>query len=278
MNNPLATRIVATCVALTFAAHALPQTAPRAAPDAAQAEEYEPKFIWGILINIALKVGMSMFTSWATSKLTTTLTEMAIEKITQNGSSASILPLSSLVKVAGFFTKSASAPENVVAGDPGKPVKVENGRENYQGVHVSLVGFDRAGKALGFRPVTDGFRTGERFKLRVLPTFDGILVINNINPKGVDRQIYPAQADKAVSIKSGVEIMVPLGRDEYFEFSGDSGDEKLVITVRDPQAFGAAVSQSQVFRKDENNGSNFMQEVGPATYPLISQALTLRHN
>lgn len=203
---------------------------------------------------------------------------MAINKITSNGSSASILPLSSVVKIAGFFTKSAGTTENAVPGDPGMPVKVEGGRENYQGVHVALVGFDRGGNALGFRPVTDGFRTGERFKLRVLPTFDGILVINNINPKGINKQIYPAQGDNVVSIKSGIEILVPLGRDEYFEFAGASGDEKLVVTLRDPRAFGSAVSTSQVFRKDENNGSNFMQEVGPTTYPLISQAMTLRHD
>jgi len=278
MNYPLAVRIVAVCVALSFSAQVLPQAAPPAATGNAPVDEYQPKFIWGILLNIAWKVGMSMFTSWATSKLTGELTSMAIDKITDNGSSASILSLSSVVKVASFFGKSAGAAENAVSGDPGMPIKVENGRENYQGVHVSLVGFDRSGKALGFHPVTDGFRTGERFKLRVLPTFDGILVINNINPKGKDRQIYPAQEDKVVSIKSGIEIMVPLGREEYFEFTGDAGDEKLVITLRDPRAFGAAVSIAQVFRKDENNGSNFMQEVGPASYPLISQSMTLRHD
>jgi hypothetical protein len=32
-----------------------------------------------------------------------------------------------------------------------------------------------------------------------------------------------------------------------------------------------------VTRKDENNGSNFMQELAPNTYPVISQALKLKH-
>lgn len=281
MKISLAARSVALCLALSFAGHALPQAlppAPQAPSTIAEGDAYEPKFIWGILINIAFKVGMSLFTSWATSKLTTQLSSYAVDKMVANGGTASILPLSSLVKFAGLFSKGAGAPENAVAGDPGQPVKVENGKENYQGVHVALVGFDRSGAALGFRPVTDGFRTGERFKLRLLPTFDGIMVINNINPQGVDRQIYPPQADKVVAMKSGVEILVPLGRDQYFEFTGGGGDEKLVITLRDPLAFGEAISKAPVFRKNENNGSNFMQEVGPGRYPLISQALSLRHD
>lgn len=278
MKNPLAARIAAACIALTITGHALPQTAPPAQTAPPPSEEYQPKFIWGILLNLAWKVGMSMFSSWAQSKLTSELTSFAVNKITDNSSSASILSMSSLVKVVSFLSKSAGAPENAVAGDPGMPIKVENGRENYQGVHVSLVGFDRTGNALGFRPVTDGFRTGERFKIRVLPTFDGMLVINNVNPKGIDKQIYPGQEDKVVSIKAGIEIMVPLGREEYFEFTGDGGDEKLVITLRDPRAFGPAASTAQVFRKDENNGSNFMQEVTASSFPLISQAMTLRHN
>jgi len=278
MKKSRAARIIALCLALSFAGHALPQAAPAQPPAATEGEAYEPKFIWGILINIAFKVGMSLFTSWATSKLTTQLSSYAVDKMTANGNTASILPLSSLVKIAGYLAKGAGAPENAVAGDPGAPVKVENGKENYQGVHVALVGFDRNGAALGFRPLSDGFRTGERFKLRILPTFDGVLVINNVNPQGVDRQIYPPQADKVVAVKSGVEILVPLGRDQYFEFTGGGGDEKLVITLRDPLAFGEAISNAQVFRKDENNGSNFMQEVGPGRYPLIAQALTLRHD
>ena len=74
-----------------------------------------------------------------------------------------------------------------------------------------------------------------------------------------------------------MEIMIPLGQDEYFEFTGDTGDEQLVITLRDPRAFGDAAAPAVVTRKDENNGSNFMQELAANTYPVISQALKLKH-
>jgi hypothetical protein len=112
----------------------------------------------------------------------------------------------------------------------------------------------------------------------VLPTFDGLLVIDNINPRQERKQIYPAQAENVVKIKAGVEIMIPLGKDDYFEFTGATGDEQLVITVRDPRAFGSAAATATVTRKDENNGSNFMQEQTPNSFPVISQALRLRHD
>jgi hypothetical protein len=237
----------------------------------------KPKFIWGILINMAVNYAISAFGKYLMGKLTEQLTPQSMAGMLLRGKSASIVPLDSVGGSGSISAKSAGAPENTVAGEPTTPLKVENGRENYQAVHVALMNFDHAGNALGFAPVTAGFKTGERFKLRVLPTFDGLLVIDNINPKNQRKQIYPAQAENVVNIKGGVEIMIPLGQDEYFEFAGATGDEQLVITLRDPRAFGSAAATAVVTRKDENNGSNFMQELTPNTYPVISQAIKLKH-
>lgn len=261
-------------VVTVFAVQVAAQSVPPANND--NGEQMQPKFIWGILVNIALNMGTSIFMNWLVGKLTSDLTPVSLNKMNLNGSTASIIPISTILQVFGM--KSAGAPENAVAGEVSAPIQVNNGRENYQAVHVALIGFNREGAALGFRPVTSGFRTGERFKLRVLPTFDGLLVIDNINPKKERRQIYPAQADQVVRIKAGVEILIPLDRDQYFEFTGATGDEQLVITLRDPRAFGAMASTAQVLRKDEHNGSNFMQEVTASTFPLISQGLRLRHD
>jgi hypothetical protein len=237
-------------------------------------EEMQPKFIWGILIKFAMNYAISAFGSYLTGKLTERLTPQSVANMLLRSKSASIVPLDS---VGGLGAKSAGASENTVAGEPTTPLKLENGRENYQAVHVALMNFDRNGTALGFQAVTAGFKTEERFKLRVLPTFDGLLVIDNINPRNERKQIYPAQAENVVKIKAGIEIMIPLGQDEYFEFAGATGDEQLVITVRDPRAFGNAAATTVVTRKDENNGSNFLQELAPDTYPVISQALKLKH-
>jgi hypothetical protein len=272
-------RIAALLLAASFATHALMQAPALAAepPAAIGDDEVKPRFIWGILINIALKYALSAFGSYLLGKLTDQLTPDALQKMLQNGRSASITSLSRLVS-RDYPARDASAPENAVPGEPTKPLKIENGRENYQAVHVALMDFDRDGNPKGFHPVTAGFRTGERFKLRVLPTFDGMLVIDNINPKSRRQQIYPPQGGDVVQIKAGVEIVIPLEKDQYFEFTGDAGDEQLLVTVRDPRAFGAAMATAPVTRKDENNGSNFMQEVTADTYPVISQSLHFRHD
>lgn len=267
-------RVLACFLILTLAAPGIAQQPAPPAKDGG-AEEMQPKFIWGILIKFAVNYAVSAFGSYLLGKLTEQITPQAIAGMLLRSKSASIVPLSSVA--GGLGAKSAGAPENTVAGEPTTPLKVENGRENFQAVHVALMKFDRAGNALGFQPVTEGFRTGERFKLRVLPTFEGLLVIDNINPRQQRKQIYPAQAENVVKIAAGMEIMIPLGKDEYFEFAGATGDEQLVITLRDPRAFGAAAASAVVTRKDENNGSNFMQELTPNTYPVISQALKLKH-
>ncbi len=274
MKTTLTARLTALLVAVTFTGNALGQTAATAPADE---EEVKPKFIWGLLLNVALKYALSAFGEYLIGKLTQQLTPESFVNMLFNSKSASIVPLAGATP-AGLDARSIGAPENAVAGEPGAPLKVENGKENYQAVHVALLDFDRKGTPLGFHPVSEGFKTGARFKLRVLPTFDGLLAIDNINPKQERKQIYPPQADQVVKVKAGMEILIPLDKDQYFEFGGATGDEQLVITLRDPRAFGSAASSKPVTRKDEHNGSNFMQELQPGAYPVIAQALKIRHD
>lgn len=261
--------------ALAPLARAADAPAPARAADGATADDYEPKFIWGLLLNIAFKLAMTAFSEWLSNKLSKDLeSSPVLQKILLNSVETFIVPLAS---ASPFGAKSAGAPENAVPGEPNAPVKVENGRENYQGVHVALVGFDRAGKVTGLKPVTAGFATGERFKLKVLPTFDGMLVIENINPRGERKQIFPPDPATVVSVKRGLEVFVPMREDAFFEFAGATGDEQLVVTIRDPRAFGVAASTAVANRKDDSYGSSFVQETPVGTYPVISQSLKLAH-
>lgn len=276
-STSLAQRAIALTLAAMLAGSAIAQEPEKAQP--AGTEQVQPKFIWGVVIpiltDIVLKPVITAFGNWLMDKLTEKLTDSAMDKMKVSSKSAEIVPLASASPSAP--STQAGAGENTVVGTPDAVLKVENGRENYQAVHIALIGFDHAGKALGFRPVNSGFRTGERFKLRVLPTFDGLLVIENINPLGRRGQIYPALSSEVLSVKAAQEILVPVKPDQYFEFTGTTGNEQLVVTLRDPRAFGAAASPEKVFRKDENNGSNFVQEVKPGTYPLIAQSIHLQH-
>lgn len=256
-------------------ARAADAPAPARAAEGAPADDYEPKFIWGLLLNIAFKLAMTAFSEWLSNKLSKDLeSSPVLRKILLNSVEAVIVPLASN---SPFGTKGAGAPENAVAGEPNAPIRVDNGRENYQGVHVALVGFDRAGQVTGLKPLSAGFSTGERFRLKVLPTFDGMLVIENVNPRGERRQIFPPDPATVVSVKRGLEVFVPMREDAFFEFTGTTGDEQLVVTIRDPRAFGAAASTAVANRKDDAYGSAFVQETPAGTYPVISQALKLTH-
>lgn len=250
-----------------------PDNDPR---EAESQEALQPKYVWGMLVNVVIKLAMSMFTNWLISKLTVDLSSMPVlERLLANSKQAAIVPLSS---VSPLQARSAGAPENTVAGEPTVPFKIDNGLENYQAVHVAIVGFDDSGRVTGLRPVSAGFRSGERFRLKVLPTFDGILVVENITPAGQRRQIFPPDVGTVVSVTRGLEVLVPMAQDYYFEFAGPVGDEQLVITVRDPRAFGAGASQAKASRKDDQYGSSFVQESQPGTHPLISQSLKLSHS
>ena len=185
---------------------------------------------------------------------------------------------------AGFAPRSAASTENffaardVVIGRPNKPLELQDKEANYQGVHVAIVTINAQGKPAAVRSVKDGFRSGERFKLRVVATFEGLVAIENINPKGEKKHIYP-ENNNVVAIAQGRETLIPLGDEEWFELTGNTGKEQLVVTVRDRRAFGEVASPSNIFRQDEKYGTNFVQEVSPnKTFPVITQSLTFDHS
>lgn len=265
-------------LSLLLPAQAQPLAATTPATDASS-EDVQPKFfIWGLVLNIAVKFAMNAFMEWRSRKLTNDLANpINYRQLLLNSASASFVSTAGGAVGALFGFKSVGADENTVADLPTKPITVQSGQPNYQGVHVAIVAFDKAGAVTGLRPVTAGFRTGDRIKIKVLPTFDALLVIENINPQGVRKQVYPPSASEAVSLKAGVEVLVPLRADQFFEFAGATGDEQLLITLRDPRAFGDAAATAEVSRKDEDNGSSFVQETAPGSYPVIAQSLKLRH-
>ena len=245
------------------------------APAQAQGEEeMQPRLIWGIVLKIAMSslgdIMWGVFKSWLEQKLSTGL-ESATERIVASvfkRSGASVTPRSA---------EPLTSRDVVLVGTPSTPLKVEGNSQNYQGVHVGLMMAEPGGQAYRFRPVNAGFRTGERFKLRVVSTFDGEVSIENINPRSERRQIYPPRPSDVVAVKSGQETLIPLGEKEFFEFTGDTGREQLVINIVDPRARASAASTAQVYRQDVSYGSHFLQEVTPSTFPHISQAIELQH-
>src|SRR5512135_2637541 len=133
---------------------------------------------------------------------------------------------------------------------------------SYHGVHFAVAVLEADGRHLALRPFNKGFRSGERFKLRVVSTFNGFVQVENINPKWERKQIFPAAPDRRVTLLAGEEILIPEGRDQYFEFAQTKGEEQLVVTVQDERATEKTVSHSRVYRQDRGYGSNFIQQSG----------------
>jgi hypothetical protein len=264
-------KIVVALVTAGLLGSAVAQVTPPAAP--ASSEEVQPRFIWGILIQLAVsKAGgfvWDVFTRWMEAKVTgglDSLTDKVVLGLTSS-SGARIAP-----RAAVLTTDSG-----VVVGTPDAPLTIDDGKENYQGANIAILAGAKGSSDLQARPINAGFRTGERFKLRIVSTFAGELTLENINPRGDRRQIYPAVANQVVTLVAGKETFVPLGADEYFEFTGDAGKEQLVVTLVDARATGDRASKSKVYRQDVKYGSNFVQEVAGGTFPHITQAIELQH-
>lgn len=272
-----AIRAIAALTALTFSTATLGQTpSPVPAPVPPEQQEAEGKFAWGLLIKLIAPTVFQLFANWVMKKIEPTYDEKALRKLAMNVTGAGIVKIGTLFASKDIIL--AGVEPNASLGEPLDELRNDASGENYQGVHVALVEVDANGAPIGFRTVADGFRTGERFKLRVLSTFDALVVLGNITPKGKQRQIYPAAAGEAVRIPAGSELLLPLGQKQYLQFVGDVGRDQITVTVRDPRSLESGqASTARVFRKDEAFGSNFLQEVKPGVYPVIAEAISIQH-
>lgn len=258
---------------------ASPAEAAQDPPRPDQPAQLEGKFIWGVLIlKLIGSEVMSVFSDWLMHKITESIDVGKYRKALEDHGGAVIV---SILEYVGahhgvLLGKAADigVPPNTSLDAPTKPLVLANGKENYQGVHIGLIAVDERGNPIGLRNVKDGFKVGDRFKVRVVSTFQGLLVFDDVTPRGARHPLYPAEAGKAVEIPAGSEVILPLAPNQYFQFSGDAGEDKLVVTLRAPQTLsGGAAARSLVKRQDVDYGTNLVQEVQPGEYPLISEAI-----
>lgn len=245
---------------------------PRPAGSQSGTEEPQPKFIWGLLLKFAASKAFEVFFDWAQKKMFSGMTlpqyltrESAVSKpgdaVLAPAQKGGVMPL--LPKV----TDAA----------PAVPLAVENGRENYQGAMLSLLVLQPDGETLAVRPVSAGFRTGEKFRIRIGATFGGELALDNINPHGERSRLYPADTGQVVRIKPGVPVILPLEKDSFFQFDEEAGEEKLVVTLRDPRAQEGAASQAMVHRQENTQGTGLLQEVEKGKFAAIAESIALQH-
>lgn len=234
-------------------------------------EAAQPKFVWGILIDFIASKAFQIFFDWASKKMF-----QGTEQPTTIAREAAVSAPGAATLALSLKGAPAIVP-NVTDNAPSSLMTVENGKENYQGAILSLLVLQPDGRSLSVRPISAGFKSGEKFRIRIGATFDGELSLDNINPQGERSRLYPAQANQIVKMKSGTPVILPLDKDSFFQFDNDAGEEKLVITLRDPRAQGDAAARTLVHRQENAQGTGLLQEVTAGKFAVIAESIALQH-
>ncbi len=80
------------------------------------------------------------------------------------------------------------------------------------------------------------FHAGDRIRLSVMSNQEGYLYIIEQGTSGKWRPLYPPPGTAETKLTPGTEYLIPGGRNEFFQFSGEPGDEKLfVLLARTPE-------------------------------------------
>lgn len=163
-------------------------------------------------------------------------------------------------------------PELPLIGDAGASAHAWGPSLNYQGMHVKMVLLDERGAARKVQPINARVQAGQRFKVRVTPTFDAVAAIEGLagDTWSLRRagQIYPQQGS-SVQIRAGETADLPLGANEYFVMPANAAP--MVLAVRHPRASGGSASDQPAYREDGARGSNYLQLVPQGQWPAIEQ-------
>lgn len=238
--------------------------------DANNASSAKPKFIWGVMIvNLFTSQVFGAFFKWASSMISHgDAAHPTKDTAVTDPHAARFVPLrKDFLPVVPKVTDSK----------PVAPLTVENGMENYQGAFISLLVLEPDGKSLEVRPISEGFKSGEKFRIRIGATFEGDLTIDNIDPHGTRSRLYPADAAAALRIKQGAPVILPAEKGVFFQFDKDSGEEKLSFMLRDVRADGGSAAQSPIHRQENDMGTGLLQEVQPGQYAVIADTISLQH-
>ena len=179
------------------------------------------------------------------------------------------------------------SPQPVILGAPALPLRGGQpdwtapwtDERNYQGVRVSFVVLSADGSRREVRPVSSPPRPGERFRVRILPSFDAVSHIESIaegpwNPRRAGR-IYP-RPGFSVAIDAGEIVELPLDPRAFMRQEGAAVDRMLLV-VRHAHAERTRLSTQPAYRQDGPRGSHFVQLVGEGGYPYFEQIVTLRN-
>lgn len=190
--------------------------------------------------------------------------------------------------VVGNAPAASFEPAPLILGQPDLPLVGQAAAQaaqqwntglNYQGLRMSYLVVDAAGKRLETRPIARGVAAGERFKIRYTTSFAAVasidLVTGDVWRGQRMGQAWP-QAGMSVQSAAGETVDLPVGGG-YFVM-GNNPNERYVLSVRHPDAKGPARSGQPVYRQDGARSSNYLQLLPSGKLPAVEQVLSARTN
>jgi hypothetical protein len=179
--------------------------------------------------------------------------------------------------MTGFQQTYSQVPQ-YIQGTAEQPLAMEFGYgANYQGLSIQIDMLDGRNQLIGIRSAQSVFKTGERFRLRLKPTFSGLLELTNVAPNGNQERIFPQAPITAFQLNAGQEMTIPANPKQFFYFDEHQGNEQLVIRFADPAAFNNTVVPLPIYRNDKGHVTYLMQQASNTQRPLIVQAIGIRH-
>lgn len=176
-------------------------------------------------------------------------------------------------------------PAPVILGQPDVPLLGADAAQarsgwgeqlNYQGMQASLVVLDAHGQAQ-VRPLSDTLMPGERFKIRITPTFSALASIERVvgDPWYGRRagQLYPGEG-MSVQMHAGETVLIPLEPEQFFVFD-QWRNERLLLQVRHARAQGEARSTQPTYRQDNPGGSSYLQLIPEGSFAAIEQLIAV---
>ena len=150
------------------------------------------------------------------------------------------------------------------------------GALNYQGLHAQYLLVDQKTRKLKAAPLSTRLAAGQRFKIRLVTTFDGVAAVDQLLGSAFDAQrsgqVYPATGT-AVEIKADKAVTLPSGENQFFVLSGQPRNERLVLSVRHAAAASSNTTQP-AYRQETARASSYLQLTPRGSLPIFEQILT----
>ena len=170
--------------------------------------------------------------------------------------------------------KSVHAKDIVLARLGTTPVPGTQAPQQAYGMSVSVLVAGPDG-LLRPRHTDTPFQTGEKFRLRVLPTLDGTVVIANTNPHGITTEIL------RLPVRAGLETLIPSEPDNFLQLIGAGGEDVLHLQLYPANLSIQPINDSlRMVSKDirlvSESTSNASYVAAPSTQPLYTRVV-VRH-